>query len=463
MLPPHRPRCPDTGDTAPGLLLLSSRGTVPPSVPHHPQQCQGRGWGARPHGAGTRRGRRQEAPCLPPTHLRCEQPARFGPRGVPLRDRRGVRVQPGPGTPVQPPHPHREGLGITGPRQGSAEQLGQDPGQWGWRGRLLPARTSGQLRAASTASTLPGLDGSLRSLSTWANPGCMGRDRDQRHLGGTTAPPASTPSSLHGRARTCAEVSVSSSLRRCSTRCMSSCRARTVPATWASTSSSSPWLPWASSGALSASCTAPASCGSAGCKDGRCSDRRQPGARTWRRGDATRPGRPSSPRTRGRALLLTDLSGCLRPAPGCPHGSAQPWHVQSWELPARPSSPRPSPPAALGTGTGTVSPGAAVAVLGNLCPTDTAPARAHAGHLGSPSAAAKARRVPGLLGCHSAPGLSRAPKPASPQPVRHPNNPHCKWGTGKCLPWHWLLLGPCAARPGAPGTAQAGFIGLVTS
>lgn len=30
--------------------------------------------------------------------------------------------------------------------------------------------------------------------------------------------------------------------------------------------------------------------------------------------------------------------------------------------------------------------------------------------------------------------------------MRHPNHPHCKWGTGKCLPWHGLLLGPCAAR-----------------
>lgn len=141
----------------------------------------------------------------------------------------------------------------------------------------------------------------------------------------------------------------------------------------------------------------------------------------WRRGDATRPGRPSSPRTRGRALLL-DLSGCLRPAPGCPHGSAQPWHTQSWELPAWPSSPRPSPPAALGPGTGTVSPSAAVAVLGNLCPTDTAPARAHAGHLGSPSAAVKARRVPGLPGCHSAgPEAQQSPQtclttaPATPK------------------------------------------------
>lgn len=280
MLPPHRPCCPDAGVASPGLLLLPSQGTVPLSVPHHPQQCQGRGWGARPHGAGTRRGQQQEAPCPPPTHLRCKQPARFSPRGVPLRDRRGVRVRPGPGTPAQPPHPHREGLGATGPRQSSAEQPGQDPGQGGWRGRQLPARTSGQLRAAAAASTLPGHDSSPRSLSTWANPGCVGRDRDRRHLGGSTAPRASTPSSLRGRARTCAEVSVSSSLRRCSTRCMSSCRARTVPATWASTSSSSPWLPWASSGALSASCAAPASCGSAGCKDGRCSDRRWHGTST---------------------------------------------------------------------------------------------------------------------------------------------------------------------------------------
>lgn len=87
-----------------------------------------------------------------------------------------------------------------------------------------------------------------------------------------------------------------------------------------------------------------------------------------------------------------------------------------------------------------------------LCWATSAPLTLHLhGHTRVTSVhQARQRRPGGCLACLAAtlpaPRLSRAPKPASPQPVWHPNHPHCKWGTGKCLPWHGLLLGPCAAR-----------------
>lgn len=182
------------------------------------------------------------------THLHSERLSGIGP-GCVLQDKGGVGAQPGTPSSHRVPVLRRD----------------RDPRRWESRGQRSPL---GPGAASRAASALPGR-GTTRGLPPLR--------------------PRPTPSCppVGAVPRTCLEVSSSSSLSRSSTRCMSSCRARTVPATWASSSGGSCCSTAVGSAGLPASSSAPASCGSVGAKGGDAQTRGGEGA--WHR-DGAPPG-----------------------------------------------------------------------------------------------------------------------------------------------------------------------------
>lgn len=104
-----------------------------------------------------------------------------------------------------------------------------------------------------------------------------------------------------------------------------------------------------------------------------------------------------------------------------------------------------------------MSPQRSGVAVGDLRPTNVA---VHVGHLTSPGEGgmlnARQDALPAQLPPRQALGLSEGPKPAWLQPGKHPDNPPCEREAGR-----GLLPGPVCA--GTRGTAQPGFIGLVTS
>lgn len=104
-----------------------------------------------------------------------------------------------------------------------------------------------------------------------------------------------------------------------------------------------------------------------------------------------------------------------------------------------------------------MSPQRSGVAVGDLRPTNAA---VHVGHLASPGKGgmlnARQDALPARLPPRQALRLSEGPKPAWLQPGKHPDNLPCEREAGR-----GLLPGP--VRTGTRGTAQPGFIGLVTS
>lgn len=294
------------------------------------------------------------------------------PAASPCNSGEGLGCRWGWALPFQPPCPReREGTGRSEPAEGSCEgskwcsQSGP-PGAMGMMGAVAPCLHPG-VDQSSTSLRPAGMSPNPEVFPHLAHPGLpVCRDWSQALPAWPTVVQASRPcqpasacgGSPRGTVRTCAEASISSSLRRSSTCCMSSCRARTVLATWASSSASSPW---ASSGAFPASRSPPASQTSVGHKDGCCSE--AAGQAHSARGSAAGPDRagqaehcltlPEDPQSWHGPLCTLSPNGSHQvPAPHrglptccrlCPHRSA-PGRAGS----PQPSSPPPPPPAGAG-------------------------------------------------------------------------------------------------------------------
>ena len=211
---------------------------------------------------------------------------------------------------------------------------------------------------------------------------------------------------------------------------MSACRARTVLATRASSSAGSPW---ASSGVVPA-CRCPPLSQSVGHKDGRCSGPVGQGQSTC--GSSARPHRAGL--AEHPLALPGELTGSL-PARGllCPHRSHS---RQSQARSAQTRSPCPRHQPAPGLSPGTRA-------------TNPPPSRSPRLTQHRQGAERQARHLPCAAASLPGPGPSGGPAPTRLQPGKQPGTPGRERRAGRgSLP-----------APSAPGMAQHGSVGHVTS